>query len=64
MDYSLNELHRFRRCKNNRKVDSTYITELDTIVVSQSVSVLNQTAVLFDIRSRYMMTTSHRQRID
>ena len=25
--YLLNDLHRFRRCKNNRKVVSTYITE-------------------------------------
>ena len=37
---------------------------VDIMDVSQSVSVLNQTSVLFDIRSKYMMTTSHRRRID
>ena len=37
---------------------------VNTMEVSQSVSVVNQTAVLFDIRSRHTMTTLHRQRID
>ena len=48
--------------KNNRKVDSTYITECG-YNGSHSLSLTRQ-QFLFDIRSRYMMTTSHRRRID